>query len=125
MRESVAAYILCPHMSLFPIYISAFLIYYVIYIVGLLYWLLRYYVSFILLSLSISSIFSLHWTSADFTCYVFPMLVSPTLSCTQADMHTTFPIWAFSLLYPLIVRQLLALLEASSHVLKDSVSADW
>ena len=49
---------------------------------------------------------------------MFPMLVSPTLSCTQADMHTTFPIWVFSLLYPLIVRQLLALLEASSHVLK-------
>src|SRR5437588_8312735 len=112
MRESVSAYILCPYMSSFPIYISAFLIYYVIYIVGLLYWLLRYYVSFISLSLSISSIFSLHWTSADFTCYVSHPRFSPTLSCTQADMHTTFPILVFSLIYPLIVRQLFGLLEA-------------
>src|SRR5437868_5141085 len=112
MRESLAAYILCPHMSLFAIYIFAFRIYYVIYIIGYVYWLLRYYVSFILLFLSISSIFSLHSTSADFTCYV-SILVSPTLSCTQADMHSAFPILVFSLLYPVIVRQLLTLLEAS------------
>src|SRR5205807_10197919 len=42
---------------------------------------------------------------------MFPMLISPTLSCTQANIHTTFPILVFSLLYPLIVMQLLALLE--------------
>src|SRR5438105_15439304 len=49
---------------------------------------------------------------------MFPILVSPTLSHTQPDMHTIFPMMVFSLLHPFIVRQLFVLLEAFCHVVK-------